>query len=122
MSPRHLLWKPLNVDAPIGLATGFKIGLISLAPNAVCFNKLASARQLTYQQAASKKEGKCGWQVATTMLEVSNIKFKPKTVTTQCPVMLASYIWLKDIDDIAKRWLGSGLKNIHHAGTYSCRR
>lgn len=120
--PRHLPWKPLNVDKPIGLATGIKIGLIDLAPSTICLGKLASAKQLNYKQVASKNEGKCGWKIAATMLEASKIKFKPKTVTAQCSLMLASYIWLRDIDTAARKRLGSGLKYIHHAGTYSCRR
>jgi hypothetical protein len=120
--PRDLPWKPLNLDEPIGLATGIKVGILSLMPRNLCFEKLASAKQLNYKQVLPKIEGRCGWKTAATMLEVSNIKFKPKEVTAQCPVLLASYIWLKDIDKAAKKRLGSGLKYIYHAGTYSCRR
>ncbi len=119
---RHLPWKPLNLDEPTGLATGVKLGLFSLLPRTVCLEKLTSAKQLSYQSIAPKIEGKCGWKTAATMLKVSNIKFKPKLVTAQCPVLLASYIWLKDIDKAARQRLGSELKYIHHAGTYSCRR
>lgn len=96
--------------------------MISLAPSSVCLDKLASAKQLKYKQVAPKNEGKCGWKIAATMLEASKIKFKPKTVTAQCSLMLASYIWLRDIDKAARHRFGSGLKYIHHAGTYSCRR
>ena len=120
--PRHIPWKPLIVDEPIGLATGIKLGLISLAPSSICLGKLASAKQLNYKQVGPKDEGKCGWKIAATMLEASKIKFKPKTVTSQCSLMLTSYIWLRDIDKAAKQRFGSGLKYIHHAGTYSCRR
>ncbi len=120
--PRHVPWKPLNVNQPIGLATGIKLGLINLAPNSVCFNKLASANQFSYQQIAEKQQGNCGWKAAATMTKASSITFKPKIVTAQCSILLASYIWLKEIDKTAKKLLGSGLKNIHHAGTYSCRR
>ncbi len=120
--PRHLPWKPLDLDEPIGLATGVKLVMLSLASSKVCLDKLASAKQLSYKQVVSKNEGNCGWKTAATMFEVSNIKFEPKVVTAQCPVLLASYIWLKDIDNAARQRLGSGLKYIHHAGSYSCRR
>ena len=119
---RHVPWKALNVNEPMGLATGIKIGLISLAPNSVCLNKLASAKQLIYQQVAEKKHGKCGWKIAASMTKVSNLVFKPKTVTAQCPVILASYLWLNEVNKAARKLLGSGLKKSHHAGTYSCRR
>jgi hypothetical protein len=88
---RHLPWKPLNLDKPIGLATGVKLGFYSLMPRSLCFEKLASAKQLNYKQVLPKIEGTCGWKTAATMLEVSNIKFKPKLVTAQCPVLLASH-------------------------------
>lgn len=120
--PRHLPWKPLILDDPIGLATGIKVGILSLFPRDLCFEKLASAKQLNYKQVLPKIEGKCGWKTAATILEVSNIKFNPKEVTAQCSVLLASYIWLMDINKAARKRLGSGLKYIHHAGTYSCRR
>jgi hypothetical protein len=121
-SPRHLPWKPLDLDEPIGLATGMKLIFLSVVSSKVCFDKLSSAKQLSYEQVEAKNEGSCGWKTAATMFEVSNVKFKPKVVTSQCPLILASYIWLKDIDKAARQQLGNGLKYVHHAGTYSCRR
>ncbi len=123
MPPRHLPWKPLNIEAPIGFATGTKITLIALRPSAVCMAKLDEAQQLNYVQAAPKKDGDtCGWKVAATITKASGATFRPSQVTGQCPLMLASYIWLRQVDEYAREYLGSGLKKTHHAGTYSCRR
>ena len=122
---RHLPWKPLDPDAKIGLATGTQITLIALRPSKVCLGKLADAKHLGYFQADPKvgsPHKKCGWKVATTMNDVAGISFRPAAVTAQCPHMLASYIWLKDVDKNARKILGSPLKRVHHAGTYSCRR
>ena len=111
------------MDAPIGLATGTKITIITFGPSVVCLNKLEQARALSYVQAAPKHDGKtCGWNIAATMTETSGTRFRPRTVTAQCSVMLASYIWLRAVDEAARKRLGSGLKKVHHAGTYSCRR
>ncbi len=111
------------MEAPIGFATGTKITLIALGPSSTCMSKLDEARHLSYAQAAPKKDGgKCGWNIAATMTKASNTSFRPKQVTGQCPLMLASYIWLKQVDKDARKYLGSGLKKVHHAGTYSCRR
>ncbi len=119
--PRHLPWKPLNIEAPIGLATGAQLTLVSLLPSRVCLSKLAAA-QLKYAMAPPKKDGKCGWKIAATMKTARGVNFKPSAVTGQCPLMLASYIWLGEVDKAAQRRLGSGLSHVHHAGTYSCRR
>lgn len=120
--PQHVLWKPLDMDAPIGLATGTKLALISFAPSSVCLNTLQSAQKLNYTQAKPTHDGKCGWKIAATMTQASSITFRPTAVTAQCPLMLASYIWLRDVDRAAQKRLGSGLNKVHHAGTYSCRR
>ena len=122
VAPRHLPWRPLDMDAPIGLATGTKITLIAFAPSKVCLNKLAEANHLSHTQAAPKHQGHCGWSVATTMTEANRVSFRPHTVTQQCPLMIASYIWLGDVDKQARTLLGSPLVKVHHAGTYSCRR
>lgn len=122
VAPRHVPWKSLDVDAPIGFATGTKLTLISIAPSHVCLDKLASAEHLSYVYSAPKNNGKCGWKVAATMREAAKVKFRPSTVTAQCPLMLASYIWLGAVDKAAHSILGSHLKTVHHAGTYSCRR
>jgi len=111
------------MEAPVGLATGTKISFIARAPSRVCLGKLDQAKRLDYAQAAPKTEGKtCGWNIAANMTRASSTKFRPHTVTAQCPVVLASYIWLREVNRHAKKYLGSGLKKTHHAGTYSCRR
>ncbi len=111
------------MDAPVGLATGAKISLIALAPSRVCLNKLSQAQHLDYAQAAPKNEGRtCGWTIAANMTGAGGSKFRPHTVTAQCQVVLASYIWLLEVDGHAQKYLGSGLKKTHHTGTYSCRR
>jgi len=123
VAPRHLPWKPLDVEAPLGLATGTKITLIALGPSSTCMGKLDDALYLNHVQAAAKKDGDtCGWNIAATMTKVSGATFRPRQVTGQCPLVLASYIWLKQVDEHARKYLGSGLKKTHHAGTYSCRR
>lgn len=120
---RHLPWRGLDMDAPVGLATGAKISFISLAPSRVCLGKLDQATRLNYAQAEPKTDGKtCGWRLAVHMTGASGAKFRPHKVTAQCPVVLASYIWLREVDKHARKYLGSGLKKTYHAGTYSCRR
>ncbi len=125
--PQHLPWKPLDVEAQVGFATGTKITLIALGPSSTCMGKLDEALHLNYVQAAPKKDSQkgnkaCGWKVAATMTKASGARFQPKQVTGQCPLVLASYIWLRQVDKHARKYMGSGLKKAHHAGTYSCRR
>ena len=121
--PQHAFTRPLDMDSSIGIATGTKVTFVSLMPGDYCLNKLGTANALDFKQAKPHRvQEPCGWDVAATMTKASDISFKPREVTSQCSVMLAGYIWLKEVDKDAQDLLGSGLKSVHHAGTYSCRR
>ncbi len=123
MPHRHLPWRPLNVEDRIGLATGTKITIIALLPSKTCQNKLAEAKNLNHSLAKPKRDNKtCGYKIANDMQKAQNIKFRPNTVTAQCPLILAGYIWLGEVNALAEKFLGAKVKKIHHAGTYSCRR
>ena len=123
VAPRHLPWRALDVEDKIGLATGIKITIIALSPSKTCQTKLTQAKKLDFSRAAPKTgPDVCGYKIANTMFSASQTQFRPKAVTGQCPLVLASYIWIKDIDKQAKTIFGSNIKKIHHAGTYSCRR
>lgn len=120
---QHVPWKPLDVDAPIGLATGIKINLISRAPDGVCQDKLNQATHLRQNSAPDKSKGSCGYDNANAMSRRGEISFSPSaSVVAQCPVVLSSYIWLGRVDALAREHFNSPLAKIHHAGTYSCRR
>ncbi|NNC37001.1 MAG: extensin family protein [Acidimicrobiales bacterium] len=121
--PRHAFTRPLDLDADIGLATGTKVTFASLMPGDYCMNKLGTANALEFKQADPKRpKDPCGWDVAATMTQAAEVSFRPREVTAQCSVTLAGYIWLQEVDKSAQKLLGSGLKSVHHAGTYSCRR
>ena len=123
VSPSHLPWKPLDMDAGIGLATGTKITMLALAPGDKCFDKLATAKTLSFDMAEPSKSGEtCGWEKAAKLDGTNDIAFRPANVAMQCPVAAAGYIWLLDLDKKAKARFGSGLNRVFHAGTYSCRR
>ena len=121
--PQHAFTRPLDMDAGIGLATVTKVTFVSLMPGDYCMNKLGTADALNFSQAAPKRtQEKCWWNVAATMTKAADVTFRPRDVTSQCSVTLAGYIWLQEVDKAAQKLLGSGLKSVHHAGTYSCRR
>ena len=123
VAPRHLIWKPLNANAPIGLATGSKITLIAFAPSTVCLNTLSRTQGLEFTTAAPRHDGKtCGWDVGVMPVKLGDVTLRNTNVPMQCRVLLAGYIWAKAVDKAAQKRLGSRLKRIHHAGTYSCRR
>lgn len=120
---QHVPWRKLNMDAPVGMATGTKISLITLGSDTKCMDMLASADALKFELAEPKHAGDiCGWESAAILQTAAGISFRPEEVTGQCPLLVAGYIWLGEVDRLAKKYLGSPLKRVHHAGTYACRR
>lgn len=123
VADRHLPWKSLNMEAPIGLVTGTKITMMALAPSRVCLAKLEQASKLVFTMAPSKSDGAiCGWNSAPTTAKIRDIDLRGADVTMQCSLMMGAYIWLGEVDRFARKHLGSGIEKVHHAGTYSCRR
>ena len=121
--PQHLFWKPLNLNAPNGMATKTQLLKLSLAPRAQCLALIQSEAKDTVYTALepSRTDKGCGWDVSLQASQMAGITFRPNTMDSLCPMQAASYIWLKNIDQSAQALLGSKLKRVHHYGTYSCR-
>ena len=64
----------------------------------------------------------CGWNIARSVSGSAAASLVPGETHMQCPLALGSYIWMRELDDIAQEHLGADLLKIHHFGTYSCRR
>jgi len=120
---QHLPWRALNVEAPTGFATRMQLTRMALSPSSVCQAEAVGAASLE-SIAADPKEAKkpCGWKVARLVYGSEAGTLKPGEASMQCPLAIGTYIWMREIDKLAVQQLGSGLKNIHHFGTYSCRR
>jgi len=120
---QHLPWRPLQTEAPIGFATKMQLFRLSLSPSSVCEASARQAAQMNSIPADPKDAaGPCGWQVARLMQGTAQANLKPGEATLQCPLALGVYIWMQDIDRLAKKRFGEGLEALHHAGSYSCRR
>ena len=40
----------------------------------------------------------------------------------QCPLSVASFLWLREVQALTEARFGQPLAKVHHMGTYSCRR
>lgn len=69
-----------------------------------------------------KRDDVCGWDIARVMYGQDDVIFAPGESNMQCPLSIASYLWVREVDAIAQRRFGQGLSKVHHMGTYSCRR
>jgi len=121
--PQHLPWRTLNVDAPMGLATKTQLLRLSFSPSSSCMAMARSAEAMKSIPADPlNADGPCGWTVARLMYGTDSVTLAPGEVTLQCPLALGQYMWLREVEASAKLHLGSKVRKVHHAGSYSCRR
>ncbi len=120
---QHLHWRSLNPEAPIGIATKSQLLRLSLSPSASCMEMAQNTSFLSSTKSDPKTaHATCGWKISRQLHGVDHIAIEPKAPDMQCPLTLASAIWLKDVDRSAQNIMGQKLARIHHFGTYSCRR
>lgn len=120
---RHLPWRPLAIDDRAGFATEFKLRTMSIGPSSWCENLLARSSLLAATSIDAYEEGDCGWPQAYHLNDSDSVVLTGKSVyPMQCALTAGAHIWIQSIDHHARSLLGSGLRRVHHAGTYSCRR
>lgn len=119
----HLPWRKLDSERPIGMATKGQILRLSVSPSNVC---MTLARDIkTFQSIPSEpKEANapCGWDVARLVYGHGEAVLAPGEANMQCPLSVATYLWLREVDAVALRRFDQPLAKIHHMGSYSCRK
>jgi hypothetical protein len=127
--PQHLPWKPLETSSPLGAATKIQLMRLSLSSSETCMMLARDTEEFQSIPALPKEEPStmvggniCGWKIARLVYGQDKIVLSPGEANMQCPLSIATYLWTREIDKIAKERYGEGLAKIHHMGTYSCRR
>ena len=119
----HLPWKPLDPSRPLGLATKGQLLRLSVSPSDVCMN-LARTIDGFESIPADPREAKdpCGWEVARLVYSKDQMQLQPGEASMQCPLSVASYLWMRELDTLSQSHYDQPLSAVHHMGTYSCRR
>ncbi len=120
---QHLPWRKLDPEVPLGFATKSQFLRMSFKPSKTCMTMARDIVPFNSIPAEPHKPNKtCGWKVARVVYGSDITVLKPGEANMQCPLAIGTYIWMREVDALADKYLGAGLKKIHHAGTYSCRR
>ncbi len=122
--PWHLPWRALNLNHPVGFATGTKLAGLNLVPRSWCAAILDDAVQLKIASIAPRRgPNDCGWSHAYQLVQSNNTVLRGmEQYPMNCPLVAASHLWLREVQLIASEQFGKAVTKIHHAGTYSCRR
>ena len=130
---QDLPWKPLDLNRPIGQATGAKVADFEVARTAAaeelrgateaCMQTLRDAG-VTVERAEDKDDGGfCQVRGAVRITGGTATPLAPGGVVMQCPLAVRYVIWDRQVlQPAAEQILGSRVARVDNMGTYSCRR
>lgn len=130
--PQDLPWKPLDLDQPVGRATGAKIAAFDLARDAspqgvaertqACMTLLQKAGVQVVRAADRDDGGFCVVRGAVRITGGDVTPIAPAGLVMQCPLALRYAVWDRQVLRPAAQTLGSAPARIDSYGTYACRR
>lgn len=120
--PWHLPWKKLEVDHPVGLATGLKLSILAEQPEA-CLATLERSGAPFERVGSFAPSPECGWVQAVKVSRIGAPLRPAGPVTASCAVTLAALVWHRQVlEPAAQRHFRQSVAAIDHFGSYSCRR
>ena len=119
----HLPWRALDPDRPIGMATRGQLLRLSVSPSEVCMGLARDIAEFETIPSKPKDASEpCGWDVARLVYGSADMVLSPGEANMQCPLSVAAFLWMREVDGLARDRFGEGVARVHHMGSYSCRR
>ena len=121
LPPQDLPWTPLDLDAPIGLATAGKIA----ATEGPACRLLLDKADIAYRPLAGPRRGTCDYDDGVTWAPGGrrHLRYVPASPPLACPLAAALAVWEREVvQPAAEQRLGARVVAIDHYGSYSCRR
>lgn len=131
--PQDLPWKPLDLNRPIGAATGAKVADFELARTAApeevfavteaCMQVLREAG-VEVERASDRDDG--GFCVVRGAVRITGgavTPLAPGGLVMQCPLAVRYVIWDRQVlRPAAEATFGTGVSRVETYGSYACRR
>lgn len=130
---QDLPWKPLDLNRPIGQATGGQVATFHIPFNAppeevrgatdACIQALRDAGVEVSRAEDRNDGGFCQVQGAVTITGGAVTPLRPGGLTMQCPLAVRYVIWDRQVlQPAARATFGTGVAAVNNYGTYACRR
>lgn len=117
-------WTRLDLDDPVGRATGAKLAALADDPRR-CRLLLADIGDADRPVRPRRASADCGYDNGIRLLpeDDRSAALRPAAPVTSCPVATALALWERDVvQPAAVRHFGAPVAAMTHAGSYSCRR
>lgn len=121
LTAEDLPWTPLDLTAPIGLATAGKIAQLD---GPAC-RRLLDQAHIAYRALPDRRQGTCGFDDGVTWASGGQPRaiYAPRTPPLACPLAAALAVWEREVvQPAAEQRLGARVAKIDHFGSYACRR
>lgn len=120
-APQHWPFAPLELEHPVGLATGLKLSW--LKEDAASCQATLRRSDMAFSPIEDRRVGDfCGFTNAVA-IEASTIPYAGPALRASCPLAAALYVWEREVvAPAAERHLGGRVVAVEHVGTYACRR
>lgn len=118
--PEHVPFSPLDLERPVGLATGLQLARLRDNPD-MCFDAIERSA-LEIRPIPARRTGPfCGFTDAVQVTRSTVPYSGPVRLT--CPMAAGLYLWEREVvAPAAAALLGSPVVRVDHMGTYACRR
>jgi len=118
---QDLPWTPLDLGAPVGLATAGKIAALR---GPAC-RMLLDQGEIAYRPLADTRRDSCGYAdgIAWASGGRRRLRYRPAAPPLACPLAAALALWEREIvQPAAVQRLGARVVALDHLGSYACRR
>ena len=117
---QHVPWGPVDLSAPVGVFTGYKLAELTNDP-AACHKALATAR-IEFRPLPDKTENPSCSRVNLVLLDKSLFPYI-SAVRANCGLVAAMVVWEKQaVEPAAALHLQSKIKRVDHLGVFACRK
>jgi hypothetical protein len=116
--PQDLPWTPLDLAAPLGRATAWK--LASLKDDPAWCRRLLTLDKVEFEPMIDKITAPgCGWSGA---VRLTGPEWSPRDPIMSCPLAAAVTVWERQVvRPAARRRLATNFTTFEQFGTYNCR-
>ena len=118
---QDLPWTPLDLGAPVGLATAGKIAALR---GPAC-RMLLDQADIAYRPLADTRRDTCGYADGISWAPGGrrHLRYLPAAPPLACPLAAALTLWEREVvQPAAVQRLGARVVAIDHLGSYACRR
>ncbi|MFG6655140.1 extensin family protein [Scandinavium sp. M-37] len=121
LPPQFNPFAPLTLDDPPGRITQFKLKRLPAERCPILLEQANQRGWISTKNLANNSDGPCPLHHAVSVANFGDVRLSQRFVAS-CPLALSSALFVQQqAKPLARQYLGSGLRQIDHLGSFACR-